>query len=261
MTGTGKTRRRIPEIKQTCFLKGVLVPPLAEQVRVCVEYPVRSGIQPALLIDLRQTAASAIIDSIVILPKDLRYEPPTTDLHCNYLGLVAHASTRRLAKLRENPLLYSWRSEERVAFPFRSIALGDVLFELRKELRSGRSIQVARAMQSLRTSWARASRVALPHVHDAASAKAYPRDWWILDRWTDWEARRLAMYDRYVEFRSRFGGDEPNSVTTYKRIVNTFTKRCSTFLRLKFEAKKDRKRLKRLRLDWEAAFYSGPRFR
>ncbi len=85
--------------------------------------------------------------------------------------------------------------------------------------------------------------------------KEHKSHWWILDHWEDWEARKLPMYYRYREYQLSFGGNLLRDVPSYKRIVNGFTKTCSTFLRLKFTGKKDRKLSKKLAANnWQPVF-------
>ncbi len=135
--------RRIPDIQQVCLLRNAVLSPDQRAAAVCIEYPPKSGVQPALLIANGKTGAERMVDdAIAILPPDPLHYPPLRSIYCNYLGLVAHASQRRITRMR-NEFIKGWEIAGRNEFPFCAPSLDLILEELRKSLRGSAEVRSA----------------------------------------------------------------------------------------------------------------------
>lgn len=241
--------KRIPEIKQVCFLENAVASPFPDDHRICIAYPVTKGLQPALIIP-PACGSGPVVDTLAIIPSDVVHsQPRNATIYGNCLGLVRHAQRKTIRRIGDNDFVRLWRNASRTEPPFRHVTLEGLTREL---LLTSSAVSVASQSPSvaLRTAWARSFQCNIPHVQDSASRNQdnLARYWWILDHWAQWEESELDLYARLIAHRRKFPDKEIDD-RNYVQSMNTFRKMCCDFLRLKYTGKTDRKAARRRRLE------------
>jgi hypothetical protein len=238
--------KRIPDVKVTCFVENAIAPPFHDGHKICIAHPVRSGLQSALIVP----PAGRVIDTLVIIPPDVRHSTPRIDhIYGNYLGFIKWAQRKVIERIRNNNFVMLWEDITRSEAPFRYLTLERLTKELRPLLQDPLSFTRRTALVALRTAWARSFQLVIPHVQDRV-VRNQPKlreYWWILDHWSRWEERKLDLYARLIAYRQEFP-DEQIDDQNYRQKMNTFAKMCSGFLRLKYSVKKTTKKMAAVRL-------------
>jgi hypothetical protein len=256
--------KRIPEVREVCFLKDAVAPPFSDDHHICIAYPVTPGLQAALILaPVTGNTTARVTDTLAIIPGGVPHSGPQNDhIYRNYLGFVQHAQRKTIQRIATNDFLRLWRKRTEMEPPFGHVTLDRLTKELEPLLLTPTNvITSANALAAIRAAWGRSLGWLIPHVHDNAMERHRKTDrrhekkgnpyWWILNQWVDWERRGLDMVDRYLAYQAEYGG-KINDLN-YRKRLNTFRKMCCGFLRLPYSGRTDKRKMKRLRIKWQRA--------
>lgn len=218
--------RSIPELERVGFLEDVSLRQCPHATRIYVTYPAQKGPQPCIVELSEKDGSIKRVDALTILPSD----PPESAVEvesnlAHLLSLIRSAQRATIARMGKGVELRAWSDANWDEPPYCSQkpnAWTPPLFHI------GAVSVDSEGKWQLRK---------LREKDDYYKVASPEENWWLIERWADWENDKLIARKRYEAFHTNFGRDATFlDGTHYKKRMNAFRKQCS-FLRLKCSVK------------------------
>jgi hypothetical protein len=229
--------KRIPVPPEVCRLDGAVCPGISSPHRFYVAYPVVSGVQPCLLAVDQPNGITSLDDAPTVLPTDAPYfiQDAGKPNYGNYLSLIQYELRAEIDELQSSRE-WGWATNQRyIEQPFRSKEHNSLLDAIECFLQAARNnlpsaLQPTAAMLANRRE--NADVWFLETKFDRAVQDRRPKNWKTIERWPEWNKRKLRLFARFLENLADLNQPEPNNRADFENALEAFKQRY-LFLRLK----------------------------